>query len=287
MGKNCLVLETIGASDNPNLLGVGEIVFEYMSTGGFVVQQYAAKGLTVSILTPGVTFTNAAASGQTTQSLTAAGQQGERTISVSGACKVSLTKDKYNLLRLRDSNGYLKVDLASLEYAVELENLLLRGLYSNALSTGDIASLKHCDKLNSMVILSPMVHGSISDLPDSGLLTVISMGSSESEHSNIEGDISVLATKMPNATNITLPFTKVSGNISSLSSLVTLTALSIKNTVITGSLNSFLDAMYNSGNGRTSGTLTVNAQGSGVTYNGNPITDTLTVTFSSSGWSIA
>lgn len=75
----------------------------------------------------------------------------------------------------------------------------------------------------------------------------------------------------------------VTGDISSLGHLTNLEILSINNSKnITGTLESLFDAMYN--NGRHSGTITVYAILSNVTYNGSVPAAAVTVTFTNDGW---
>lgn len=76
----------------------------------------------------------------------------------------------------------------------------------------------------------------------------------------------------------------VTGDISSLGHLTNLEVLSINNSKnITGTLESLFDAMYS--NGRHSGTITVYAILTNVTYNGVVPAAAVSVTFTNEGWS--
>lgn len=80
---------------------------------------------------------------------------------------------------------------------------------------------------------------------------------------------------------------KMYGNIGSLGSLINLTKIEFSNNPnIVGDVEDMLDTMYNSGSGRTSGTLKINCGNTGIKYNGSTIPDSLTVTFSAGGWSV-
>ena len=72
-------------------------------------------------------------------------------------------------------------------------------------------------------------------------------------------------------------------HLAHLTGLTTLTLNTCKN--ITGTAEALLDAMF--ANGRTSGTLTLALVESSITYNGTIPASTLTVTFTSEGWSVA
>lgn len=286
MSKNCLVTKLKGVASSPELRKVGELRFHCTAVDSFGVQTSAA-GLVAKILTDGVTFTNGIFSGQTEQTWNTPGDSGERTASVSAACEISFN-NKYILRRLVDNTGTMKCDISEFEYTQSLVAFACRGINPEAFSFGDISSFKHSTLLETLSILSPEVFGELSDLPIAPF-TSLTLGhaTTDSEHSNVSGDISVIPSKSLLFTNLSLNNTKVSGDVTSLSSLRSLTTFRIRNTAIRGSLNSFLDAMYNSGNGRTSGTLDIYAQGSNVQYNGVAITEKLTATFSPSGWSVA
>lgn len=79
--------------------------------------------------------------------------------------------------------------------------------------------------------------------------------------------------------------TSVSGNVTQFAKFKALDSLHFANCVgIFGTLESLLDAMFAAG--RVSGSLSINASGTKVTYNGS-LFATKTATFTSSGWTVA
>jgi hypothetical protein len=78
---------------------------------------------------------------------------------------------------------------------------------------------------------------------------------------------------------------EVTGNIASLASWIGLSTLNISGTKISGSIATFLDAMYNNGAGRTSGSITITVNS--IVTNVSGAAATQTYNFSASGWAMA
>lgn len=278
---NTLVKKLKGEVNNSTLLKVGEM--QCVLSGAANFNAKTSSQCTLKILTPGVTFTNSEASGLQEQTITSAGS---RNIKTSGACVLSFS-NKYDMEIIMQNGDFIQMNIDDLEYSTQMQQLLLRGL--TVLSYGDISSIKGWSSAVNVTLLSPKIHGNISNIFSSTACVNLGFGhaTNDAEHANIDGDISVLASKIPNVENLGLNNTSVAGTLSSLASLRSLESLGIKNTLVSGTLEDFLDGMYNSGNGRTSGTLAINAVGSRVTYNGSAINSALTATFAAGGWSVA
>lgn len=87
-------------------------------------------------------------------------------------------------------------------------------------------------------------------------------------------------------TQIRIYNTSIDGNIESLGALTSLTELTVNDTYCSGSLENFAQAQLASG--RTSGSITVKAKNSHVTYQNQDVSaDTLTITFNGSSYSIS
>ena len=262
---NCLKSILKGVVENSSLLKLGELCIEnvYNSQTGNINATFVAKTQTtceIKLLAENATFTNAPFQGLREQTITSAG---ERTITLTGVTKISFS-DKYNLTKLVDSSGSLTVNIENFEYITSLQNLALSGIPNWGKSYGDI---RHLSKLTNLITLdleSTGITGDIVNLPNANSCTDLRLSSTSytERHTNVNGDITNIGSKMPN-----------------------LTLLCIANTQVGGSLEDLLDAMVNAG--RTSGQMTIYAQNSQVTYNNGPISSALIATFNGTGWVIS
>lgn len=78
--------------------------------------------------------------------------------------------------------------------------------------------------------------------------------------------------------------TELEGNVSAFGTAVSAVNITIANSNVSGTLESVFDSMYT--NGRHSGSVTANATGSLVTYNGSIPTENIVATFTNDGWTV-
>ena len=121
------------------------------------------------------------------------------------------------------------------------------------------------------------VTGNLSAL-EGGPIRVLSIAGSK-----IEGDLSSLATMTSLEELYATDANKLTGNLSSVTS-ETLNLLLMGYTGVEGTVESMLDAIYDSGNGRTSGSIRVNITGTAATYQGSPMLETKRFYFTAGGW---
>lgn len=109
------------------------------------------------------------------------------------------------------------------------------------------------------------------------------------QSSDIEGNISCFENK--NALRFYCANTKMTGDIANLGHMVNLAgdttadpAMYIEHTTIGGALEDFADGLFN--NGRTSGTIMIQAKNTNVTYEGELLTQNASITFTEEGYTV-
>lgn len=109
------------------------------------------------------------------------------------------------------------------------------------------------------------------------------------QSSDIEGNISCFENK--DAIRFYCANTKLTGDIANLGSMTSLAgyttadpAIYMSNSNIYGELEDFADGLYN--NGKTSGSIMVQAKNTGVTYESELLTQNALITFTGEGWTV-
>lgn len=136
----------------------------------------------------------------------------------------------------------------------------------------DIKELKYCPNLIWLYGNDGTLEGDIANLSEvANQMVCLDVRASN----NVSGDLSVFA-NCTTLTNLTLERTKCVGSILNLSKCLGLTTLYLYSTTgVTGNPDDLADAMYDSGAGRTSGTMAYTSpENAHVTY-----------TFTAGGWS--
>lgn len=259
--NDCLVTRLKGVCDNDNLLKYNEVRIHVKTVANQVMQFVAADGIDAKVtIIPDVGSTmHFTDSGYTenlgTEITVAAGQNayftpGAGTFNIIG---------KYDFFDLAFRGAYnagniITVNLSDFAYSTKIIRFMLNGSIE---STGELFDLSEFNAITAM---------------DLGGCTEIS------------GDISLLNTPSQVFTYLSLNGSGVIGNIVSLGSDIYLTTLKVSSTAIVGTLESFCETQI--ANGRNSGTLSFTGQNSSVTYNGNPITAPLTITFSNGTYTV-
>lgn len=275
--ENCLVTKLKAVVNNDRLLKDGEMLFQFEAAGQMQVKN--SSGCNLRIITSGVTFAD---SGEQTRAVGLF----DNTFSVTGRCEIIMT-NKRTQTRFWEYSGGVACNLSDFKLSANLERLYT----VSGRTVGNLSDLSSLSELIGLRVCSPLVVGTTNDIKSNALVELLlsDQGSAGSVlHTSLTGAVSNLVTNNPNLETVGLDSTDVTGSITDFGALRnTLANLYIRNTSINGSANALFDAMYNSGNGRTSGTLKLYAQGSSVKYNGEDITAPMTVTFSASGWSIS
>lgn len=241
---NCLVTQLKGVVQDDNLFKIGEIRYSCAAGGSILIG--TTSEAVVTILTPGVTFTNSGFVGETTQTVTSAGA---RTVSVSGDCIVSIN-NKYNLTRLKEtSTDSVSCDVNQVEYSNNIKSIRLTG----ANSIGDIKAFKNMSAIEELIVVSGKLVGNIDNLPNSTALWDL-----ELQYSNISGSISNLS-RLSSLTDLNLSSTKVTGNVSVFENLQNIRHIFIRDTAVSGSISAFANH---------SNLRTLNLEGSAITVSG-------------------
>ena len=109
------------------------------------------------------------------------------------------------------------------------------------------------------------------------------------QSSDIEGNISCFQNK--NAVRFYCANTKLTGDIANLGHMVNLAgnttadpAMYIEHTTIGGALEDFADGLFN--NGKTSGSIMIQAKYTNVTYEGELLTQNALISFTDEGWTV-
>lgn len=207
----------------------------------------------------------------------------------------------------RGKGGYIVIDRIPLaiigqgnfniEKLAYMPNLTYIAVDGNYLINGNLAEVKGCENLTQLRIISPFnnidkvkVSEILPNFPKMGSLRLggknitfdlegmaayLTSGNrplyqvengSVSQASKVLGDISSLSDCVGITMLSLIRDADVTGEIQSLGKLTSLTLLAVYNTNIGGDLNALAQAQV--ANGRTSGTLQVQANASKVTYNG-------------------
>lgn len=298
--KNCLVTTLEGVVDNDSLIKLGELKFK-ISGNNMVQVATTAYPVTIdmSILDtyPDVVFTD----------------NNERTIDIdhieryrtaSAACEIVIN-DKYKLSTFSaNGNSPVECSIDSFQFCP----LKVFSAYSGVDgSSGKITG--YTSKLSpSIQVMLLYSKGIIYDgLPVMSALKDYELKANEAidineivnKCANLErifafyADVKGSIETLPARTGITTlrleqrgntPH-EVTGDIIHLASWSGLTTLNINGTKISGSIADFLDAMYNDGNGRTSGSITITVNS--IVTNVSGASSTQTYNFSSGGWTMA
>lgn len=174
--------------------------------------------------------------------------------------------DKYQLtyFLLEDSVDakYWDFNEGAFSYCTAIKYINLSGLQKSL----DLSALKNMTSIVSFTLKSGLVKGDISNL---------------SQLSNISGTVVIAYDRF------------IQGNIATLAKWKQVNLLTVSGTLVSGSINALGDAMYNNGNGRISGTLTLtcanyNSFAPTVTYTDpqtheTKVVDSCQLTFSDSG----
>jgi len=296
--ENCLKTQLKATVSNNNLEKLGEFKFGISGTNTFQGAATEVTELKISDDYPNVTFSN----GQRTMNLVTS----TTTIATSAACDVILT-NKYNLLRVDSSaTAKFKCDIDKLQYSPMTVLKMFSGNSSgtNGEITGHTSSIPTAVQILGLYSDHMLYDG----LPSFPSLKVYDAVFSESVdineivnkcsvieticgfHGNIKGNIETLPAK---ATMKTLRFenrtavlhNEVTGNIASLGTWRALETLNISDSKISGNISDFLDAMYNSGSGRTSGSITITVNN--IVTNVSGAAATQVYNFSAGGWTMA
>ena len=250
MENKCLEKTLKGIVNDNNLLKIGEVRFTMESNGKIIIGTTSTA--VVTILTPGVTFTNPGLEGETTQTVTSAGA---RLISVSGNCTVSVL-NKYDLIRLDESSvvNTVSCDITQLEYCDKLTNIVFTGTNTR----GCIDIIKNMTKLNQ-VKLTPQnytITGNLDNIPNAPDLWGLYI-----TDSSLTGNISNLS-KLPALTDLNLRSSNIGGNVSVFSSLTDIRDIILYGCDggITGSISAFANH---------SALRTLDLEGSLITVSGN------------------
>lgn len=123
------------------------------------------------------------------------------------------------------------------------------------------------------------ITGDLSQIPNIENYTQLQLAM----QAELTGNLSDLSNSS-NCTDLRLGYTKVKGSLSDLYNMNKLTVLSLIKCDVTGTLEALATAWYESG--RISGTCTVYADKTQITYNGLSFVNK-TITFSSAGWSVS
>lgn len=296
--ENCLKTQLKATVSNSNLEKLGEFKFGISGTNTFQGAATEVTELKISDDYPNVTFSN----GQRTMNL----GTGTTTVTTSAACDVILT-NKYNLLRVNsNANAKFKCDIDKLQYSPMTVLTMYSGSPSGA--NGEITG--HTSKIptsiETVVLYSDhILYDGFPSFPSLKLYdSVFSEPVDINEiadkcpvietiggfRGNIKGNIETLPAK---ATMKTLRFenrtaalhNEVTGNIASLGTWRALETLNISDSKISGNISDFLDAMYNSGSGRTSGSITITVNN--IVTNVSGAATTQVYNFSAGGWAMA
>ncbi|MDY4837261.1 MAG: hypothetical protein SO165_05820 [Lachnospiraceae bacterium] len=298
--KNCLVTTLKRVVDNDSLIKLGELKFKISGQNMVKVATTAYPVTTdMSILDtyPDVVFT----------------ENNERTIGIdhleryrtaSAACEIAI-KDRYKLSTFSaDGNSPVECNIADFQFCPLKVFTAYSGIDG---STGKITGYTS-KLLPSIQILDLYSKGIIYD----GLPVMPTLKDYELKV-NEAIDINEIVNKCANLERIFAFYADVKGNIETLPARVGittlrleqrgntphevtgdivylaswrgLTTLNINGTKIFGSIADFLDAMYNDGNGRTSGSITIIVNN--IVTNVSGASSTQTYNFSSSGWVMA
>lgn len=298
--NNCIITKFMAVVENDNLVKVGELRFKILGEHLLKIgttKYPVATEMSILDTYPNVVFTN---NNERTISI----DHLERNRTASADCEIVI-KDKYKIATfIADGNSPTEFNIDDFQFC-PIKKL---GAYSGADgSTGKItghfskvpSTVEELDLYSKGVVLDAfpelqslkVYNVAISEVVD--INTIInncpSIQSIYSFYGNIKGNIETL----PTMTGVTLlrleqrgsAKNEVTGNIASLGSWVGLTTLTISDSKISGNIADFLDAMYNDGNGRTSGSITIKVNN--IVTNVSGASSTQTYNFSSSGWTMA
>lgn len=295
--ENCLKTQLKATVSNGNLEKLGEFKFGISRTNTFQGAATEVTELKISDNYPNVTFSN----GQRTMNL----GTGTTTVTTSAACDVILT-NKYNLLRV-DSNANVKFkcDIDKLQYSP----ITVLKMYSGSSSGANGEITGHTSSIPTTVQIlwlysDKVLYDGLPTLPnvtDYDLVISEAVDINEivdkcpaltsiwAAWANIKGNIDTLPAK-PSMTSFELikrgnADHEVTGNIASLGTWRALNTLNISASKISGNISDFLDAMYNSGNGRTSGSISITVNS--IVTNVSGAAATQVYNFSAGGWAMA
>lgn len=109
------------------------------------------------------------------------------------------------------------------------------------------------------------------------------------QSSDIEGNIACFENK--NAVRFYCANTKMTGDIANLGHMINLAgsttgdpAMYIEHTTVGGALEDFADGLFN--NGKTSGSIMIQAKNTNVTYEGELLTQNALISFTDEGWTV-
>lgn len=194
------------------------------------------------------------------------------------------------------------VDMSGVTSSAQVVDVVNGDFRSSPLTTAILSHIKYkggnfpISKLNTTAMtrfvylgdndhgMPKTLDGSVNDFENKGGMTELAFNNqtiyADLDNGDFAGFTSALTTLRMAADPMLV------GDVVHLGHLIGLTTLTLntcKN--ITGTAEALLDAMV--ANGRTSGTLTLALVESTITYNGTVPTSSLTVTFTSEGWSVA
>lgn len=175
-----------------------------------------------------------------------------------------------------------KQDLSVLEYIPNKSSVNNIYVPTNGGLVGNIRYLSMFPNLLTIINVARYhsdVYGDISSIAGLTNLTSISLRNND----NITGLIDSLAGLASLAT-LDLQATSVRGNIASLGACTSLTTLTLSSTSVTGAVEDLVAGFRAAG--RTSGTLTATLTRTAVTYDGNVLTKTVTITWTASSISV-
>lgn len=295
--ENCLKTQLKATVSNGNLEKLGEFKFGISGTNTFNGAATEVTELKISDDYPNVTFSN----GQRAMNL----GTGTTTVATSAACDVILT-NKYNLLRVDSSaTAKFKCDIDKLKYSP----MTVLKMYSGNSHGGDGEITGHTNSIPTTIQILALYSDKIlyDELPTLPNVTSLDLVISEAVDineiinkcpsltriwgawANIKGSIDTLPAK-PSMTSFELikrgsASHEVTGNIASLGTWRALETLNISASKISGNISDFLNAMYNSGSGRTSGSITITVNN--IVTNVSGAAATQVYNFSAGGWAMA
>ena len=132
---------------------------------------------------------------------------------------------------------------------------------------------------NFTAAASPTITGDLSEIPNIENYTNLQLAM----QSELTGDLSTLSNSV-DCTDLRLGYTQVTGSLSDLYALSKLTTLSLIKCKVSGTIEALADAWHYAG--RISGTCTVYADKTEITYNGLSFVNK-TITFTSEGWTVS
>ena len=206
-------------------------------------------------------------------------------------------KNLSSLVQLKAAYSNIKGDIANL---VGLTNLTLINLIGNSSIFGDINSLASINSLQTVYLEDTKVSGELSSILNITGLTEINVAGTDinvniaaiSGMSSIQvlslgntatsGSLSSIV-NVPTLRSLGLNITNVTGSISDISTLTELTELKVGSTSVNGTIESYAQGLIN--NGKTSGSVRVQMNESGVTYQGNSYTF-CTITINGSSYTV-